>query len=90
MTDITNSETPKHSAIALTLTPKSSKVYGYGYVPETKTLAVQFKGFDGTPRGNAYHYPNVSPEMFATMEAAESKGKHINDVFVKTQYPLES
>ena len=85
----TNPEAMKHSTIALKLTPDSSKVYGYGYVPETQTLAVQFKGFDGTPRGNAYHYPNVTPEMFAELEAAESKGKHINAVFVKTQYPFE-
>ena len=85
----TNPQAMKHSAITLTLTPQSSKVYGYGYVPETKTLSVQFKGFDGTPRGNAYHYPNVTPEMFAELEAAESKGKHINAVFVKTKWPFE-
>jgi hypothetical protein len=85
----TNPEAMKHSAIALKLTPDSSKVYGYGYDAGAKILAVQFKGFDGTPRGNAYHYPNVTPEMFAAMEAAKSKGKHINAVFVKTQYPFE-
>lgn len=85
----TNPEAMKHSAIPLTLTPQSSKVYGYGYEPDTKTLAVRFKGFDGKPRDNTYHYPDVTPEMFAALDSAESKGKHINAVFVKTQYPFE-
>jgi len=85
----TNAEAMRHSEIPITMTPKSSKVYGYGYDAGAKTLSVQFKGFDGAPRDNAYHYPNVTPEMFAALEAAESKGKHINAVFVKTQYPFE-
>jgi hypothetical protein len=84
----TNPEAMKHSAITLALTPQSSKVYGYGYEPGTQTLAVRFKGFDGAPRDNTYHYPDVTPEMFAALEAAESKGKHINAVFVKPKYPF--
>jgi hypothetical protein len=91
MTDpTTHPEAPKHSTITLTLTPDSSKVHGYGYVPETQTLAVRFKGFsDGKPGLFTYHYANVTPEMFAALESAESKGAHVNAVFVKTKYPFD-
>lgn len=90
MTNTTPPEAPKHSTIDLTLTPTSSKVHGYGYVPETKTLAVRFKNFsDSKPGLFTYHYENVTPEMFAALEAADSKGAHVNAVFVKTKYPFD-
>lgn len=86
----TNPEAMKYSAITLSLTPQSSKVYGYGYEPDTKTLAVRFKGFsDGKPSLYTYEYPRVTPEHFAALEAADSKGSHINAVFVKTKWPFE-
>lgn len=85
----TSPQAMKHSAITLALTPQSSKVYGYGYVPETKTLAVRFKNFsDGKPGLYTYEYPNVTPEHIAAVEAAKSKGGHINEVFVRSKWPF--
>jgi KTSC domain len=90
MTDpTTTTEAHKHSTIALTLTPDSSKVHGYGYVPETQTLAVRFKGFkDSLPDLYTYEYPNTTADEFAALEAADSKGGHINKVFVFTKRPF--
>lgn len=90
MTNTTAQEAPKHSTIPLTLTPDSSKIHGYGYEPGTQTLAVRFKGFsDGKPGLFTYHYSNVTQEMVSALEAAESKGAHVNAVFVKTKYPFD-
>jgi hypothetical protein len=65
---------PKSQCPAISISPcKSSQVHGYGYCPDTKTLAMQFK-----QKGNAlsavYQYP-CPPELYAELEAAESKGK---------------
>lgn len=49
----------------------SSQVKGYGYDPETKTLAVEFKS------GGLYHYHDVPAETFGAMREAESVGKFI-------------
>ena len=49
---------------------KSQMFSQYGYDPDTKTLAVRFAN------GGTYTYPGVTPEAFASMEGAESIGKH--------------
>jgi hypothetical protein len=82
------------STIPLTLTPDSEKIHAYGYDADRKRLAVQFKSFSEgleTPRPPAwtYEYLNVEPDKLAGLEAAESKGKFVNDTFVKTQWPFE-
>lgn len=51
----------------------SSQIATHGYDPVTKTMALQFKQKNGTTV--PYHYANVSPEMYAEFEAAESKGR---------------
>lgn len=85
----TTPEAPKHSTIALTLTPDSAKIHGYGFVPETQTLAVRFKDpRDMKPGIYTYEYPNYTPEMFAALEGAESKGGHINKTLVFTKWPF--
>jgi hypothetical protein len=85
----TNPEAMKHSAIALTLTPLSAKIHGYGWAPDTQTLAVRFKNpATMVPGDYTYEYPRVTPEHFAALEAADSKGSHINAVFVKTKWPF--
>lgn len=57
----------------IAITPcKSSQVHGYGYCPDTQTLAMQFKQKNGVSA--VYQYP-CSPELYAELEAAESKGK---------------
>lgn len=90
MTNTTATEAPKHSTIPLTLTPDSSKIHGYGLDQATQKLAVRFKNpVTMVPGEFTYHYGDVTPEMFAALEAAESKGSHINAVFVKTKYPFE-
>jgi len=57
--------------IALT-SVDSSQVRAIGYDPATATLAVTFN------RGNGaiYHYPNVSPVMYAEFIASESIGRY--------------
>lgn len=47
----------------------SSQISEYGFDEATKTLAIKFKH-----GGSVYHYDNVSPELFAEFNAAESKG----------------
>jgi hypothetical protein len=90
MTDTTKPEAPKHSTIALTLTPQSAKIHGYGYAPENQTLAVRFKNpATLVPGVYTYEYPRVTAEHFDAVEKADSKGSHINAVFVKTQWPFE-
>lgn len=59
------------STIALTLTPSSSQVYGYGYDPKTQTLALEFNSNHTT---KTYHYPGFKPEMYEAMKNAESIG----------------
>lgn len=55
----------------------SSQIHAYGYDPESRTLALQFKrkGEDGTRiAGSIYEYDEVPPELYAEFCAAESKG----------------
>ena len=49
---------------------QSNLLREYGYDAASKTLAVSFTRSDKTAL-----YPGVEPELFAQMEAAESKGK---------------
>lgn len=57
---------------------KSSAINGYGYDPENRVLAVQWKG------GATHHYKDVSPADHAALEAAESKGSHLMQHIVPT------
>jgi len=51
------------------MTPvESSQIARIGYDATTNTLAIEFA------RGGLYHYDNVTPELYAKMQAAESKG----------------
>jgi hypothetical protein len=52
---------------------QSSQISEIGYDKESQTLAVRFNGFGDKP-GRLYHYSNVSPELFAQFEGADSKG----------------
>lgn len=68
------------STIALTLTPTSSQLHGYGYDAGTQTLALEFNSNHAT---KTYHYPGFTPEQFEAFKAAESQGsffyKHIKN-----------
>lgn len=60
--------------MSIALTPvESSQIHALGHDPDTKTLAVQFKGKDGP--GSVYHYQNVDVELFDRFRNAESIGK---------------
>lgn len=58
---------------------KSKAIIGHGYDAASKTMALQFKG------GKVYHHLGVSPETYAGLQEAESKGgyvaKHITGKF---------
>lgn len=68
------------SNIPLTLTPDSSQIHGYGYDPATGTLAVAFKS---NHQRLTYHYPGVTAEEFAAIQAAKSTGGHIHLNYVR-------
>ena len=51
----------------------SSNIAALGYDAPSKTLQVNFKG------GGRYQYQNVTPEMWAALNEAESKGKYLNN-----------
>lgn len=55
----------------------SSQITAIGHDAESRTLAVNFKGFGEKP-GSLYHYSNVSTELFQELQAAESKGAFLN------------
>lgn len=61
----------------------SNVLAAYGYDAATQTMALQFKSSGGT---KDYEYPHTSPEAFAALDGAESKGswwyKH------KADFPL--
>ena len=60
----------------IALTPCTShQLAAYGYDAATQTLAITFKQKGGTSL--PYHYP-CTPELFAELESAESKGKFFN------------
>jgi len=62
------------SNIALTLTPESTQVHGYGYDPASRTLAVEYKtNFSDC----TYHYLEVPRETADALAAASSKGSYI-------------
>jgi len=50
---------------------ESSNVARHGYDPETKTLAIEYKG------GGVYHYPDVDEKVYADMQEAKSVGKFV-------------
>jgi hypothetical protein len=47
----------------------SSAISDIGYSPDIQTLFIRF------PSGNVYSYPEVSNDLWAQFQAAESKGK---------------
>ncbi|GKS73716.1 KTSC domain-containing protein [Acidovorax sp. SUPP950] len=57
--------------VAIPMAPvQSNQVGAVGYDPATSTLAVSF----ARGAGAIYHYPDVSPELYAEFMAADSKG----------------
>jgi len=65
----------------IALTPvKSHQLAAYGYDEASQTLAITFNNKNGTSL--PYHYP-CTPEVFAEMQAAESKGKFFNSRILK-------
>ncbi len=62
----------------------SSQIEAIGYHPETRTLAIRFKG------GSLYHYGGCEPETFEAFRTAESIGsyfyKHIKPNTKKYPY----
>jgi hypothetical protein len=54
---------------------ESSRIAAHGYSPETKTLALQFRGKGKGGLGATYHYSGVSPEFYEELKGAESLGK---------------
>jgi hypothetical protein len=73
---MTTQEKPVRKPIVHTPVENSSQIKSYGYHPETQTLAMVFKHGAGAE----YQYPNVSAEMYAGLEAAESKGNYFGRV----------
>ena len=47
----------------------SSAISAIGYSPAAQTLFIKF------PSGNVYAYPEASTDLWASFQAAESKGK---------------
>lgn len=77
------------STIQLQLTPANHRVYGYGYDAAREVLAIRFKSpKDNTPGAITYEYPGVTAEAVAALDAADSKGSHIDKAFVKTKHPF--
>ena len=54
---------------------QSKQLAAIGYDPDSKTLAITFNQKDG--QSLPYHYP-CDPEMYAALQAAESKGGFFN------------
>lgn len=59
------------STIPLTLTPESSQIHGFGYDPLRQVLAIEF---NSNHTQLTYEYQDVTPDLFAEFQAAESKG----------------
>lgn len=72
------------STIPRTPTPESSQIDSYGYDAATKRLAVKFK----STQDKVYEYTDVAPEVFAAMQAAESKGSFVYKA-IKPKYQFE-
>lgn len=73
---MTTPEKPVRKPITHKPVENSSQIKSYGYDPESQTLAMVFKHGAGAE----YQYPNVSAEMYAGLEAAESKGNYFGRV----------
>jgi hypothetical protein len=59
----------------------SSNLESVGYDPDTKTLAVKFKGSD-----HHYEYSGVEPHHHDNLRAAQSPGGYLNGQ-IKGRYP---
>lgn len=57
---------------------ESSQICAIGHDPETNTLAIRFKKFNGEV-GNLYHYANFTAEKFAEFKESESAGKFFGE-----------
>jgi hypothetical protein len=65
----------------------SSQISGYGYDAATQTLAISFPGRGAQP-DTIYHYFDVPPEVYAALQAAESKGKFFG-AEIRTKFRYE-
>lgn len=71
-----------------TLTPcTSSAIAAHGFDPATQTLFLKFTS------GTTYSYPEVSTDLYAALQAAESVGRfygaNIKGKYVPTPVPVE-
>ena len=64
----------KAPQIALSLTPDSSQLHGYGYDEASRVLAVEFAT---SHEDSTYFYLDVPPTTFEELTAAKSKGSFI-------------
>jgi len=55
----------------------SSQIFGTGYDPHTRTLAIQFHSKSGP--GSVYHYADFPPEKWEAMQKAESLGSYFGE-----------
>lgn len=73
MNDEATTETPTPT-IQMVLV-ESSQIHSIGHDPETKTLAIRFKGKDGKPT-SLYHYRNFTANNYREFRFADSIGSH--------------
>ena len=58
-------------------TDKSTRIHGYEYEPNTKTLTIEFK------RGDLYNYYKVDQYLVEQLYEAESKGTYFGQYIEK-------
>lgn len=56
----------------------SAQIMAIGHDPESSTLRIQFKKWDGSP-GSTYEYANAPTDKHAAFMAADSKGKFFGE-----------
>jgi hypothetical protein len=66
---------------------ESSQLSGYGYDASSQTLAISFPGRGAQP-DTIYHYFDVPAEVYAALQASESKGKFFG-AEIRTKYRYE-
>jgi hypothetical protein len=67
----------------------SSQIHGIGHDADSQTLAIRFRGKDGTPAA-LYHYGNFTADDFSAFKGAESIGSHFHKHIKphKEKYPF--
>lgn len=76
------------TALVIALTScVSSQLNGFGYDADSKTLAISFPGRGAQP-DTIYHYFDVPAEVYAGLQASESKGKFFGSE-IRTKFRYE-